>query len=317
MATATVSSISRSDQGRSAEQRQSLVRHLSLPFLLPLLAGGCASARLTQFAGFAQAGTAYVKASQVVLDEAGTAAIEADSLILRRAREGLTSPEERERLIIANNTELRKRLFLLRQIGRHGRLLQSYFETLAALADSKAPETLGAAAKGVFEAIGNLSPTIKQASFKGATVETVILPATTFIVQRIKVRALEEELKARSKGIERELALQEAALLTIATTLKTDLQASLEVEETTEVIRPFATAKELDDRWVQRRREILQARVAAASADSAAAAASKLRESFVALVENRLTEPSIAEIIEEINSVLDLMEQVRHGSSSK
>src|SRR6266403_1080241 len=58
-------------------------------FLVGLLqiTSGCAAARLTQFHNFAQAGTAYTKASQAVLDEAGTAAIEADSLIAQKGRD--------------------------------------------------------------------------------------------------------------------------------------------------------------------------------------------------------------------------------------
>jgi hypothetical protein len=71
--------------------------------------GGCASARLTQFHNFAQAGTAYVKASQVVLDEAGTASVDADSLIAIKGREGLPTPDERRKFIVANNDELKPR----------------------------------------------------------------------------------------------------------------------------------------------------------------------------------------------------------------
>jgi hypothetical protein len=275
---------------------------------------GCASARLTQFHNFAQAGTAYVKASQVVLDEAGTASIEADSLIAIKGREALATPEERRKFILSNNDELRKRLLILGEIGRHGQLLQSYFETLGALADPKAPPTLGAAAQGVFESIGKLSPTIKNASLGGLKVQDAIPQATNFVVQSFKVKALESELKARSKDIERELALQEAAFKVISANLETDLTAKLELEETEEVIKPFATAKDLPKEWVQRREEILQARVAVASSESAASAAAKLRESFVALVENRLSETSITQLISAINSILDLTQKIQKAT---
>src|SRR5882724_8005391 len=137
----------------STYRRSHLCSVLAALFLAGLaqITGGCAAARLTQFHNFAQAGTAYTKASQAVLDEAGTAAIEADSLIAQKGRDALRTADERRRFIIGNNQELRKRLVLLGDIGRHGRLLQSYFETLAQFADPKAPETLGTAAKGVFD----------------------------------------------------------------------------------------------------------------------------------------------------------------------
>ena len=95
-----------------------------LALLLVSLMSGCAATRLTQFHNLSQAGTAYVKASQVVLDEAGTAAIDADSLISQQGRDGLKTAEERRKSITKSDEELRKRLLILREIGRHERLLE-------------------------------------------------------------------------------------------------------------------------------------------------------------------------------------------------
>src|SRR5713101_8496700 len=67
------------------------------------IVSGCAAARLTQFHNFAQAGTAYVKASQTVLDEAGNAAIEADSLIAQKGRDGLRTADERREFIVGED----------------------------------------------------------------------------------------------------------------------------------------------------------------------------------------------------------------------
>jgi hypothetical protein len=53
----------------------------AIPLRLLQFTTGCASARLTQFHNFAQAGTAYVKASHSVLYEAGIAFIRTDSFI--------------------------------------------------------------------------------------------------------------------------------------------------------------------------------------------------------------------------------------------
>jgi len=121
----------------STYRRSHLCSVLTALFLagLPQITSGCAAARLTQFHNFSQAGAAYTKATQAVLDEAGTAAIEADSLIAQKGRDGLRSADERRQFIIGENQELRKRLVLLGDIGRHGRLLQSYFEALAALSE--------------------------------------------------------------------------------------------------------------------------------------------------------------------------------------
>lgn len=281
----------------------------SLQFL-----GGCAAARLTQFHNFAQAGTAYTKASQVVLDEAGSAAIQEDSLVLEKNREGLTTAEARRNFINGQNQELRKRLALLEDIGRHGRLLQSYFETLAVLSDPKAPDSLGTAAQGVFNSIAALSPAIKDASLGGVKIGDRIPQATNFVVQVFKQKALENELKARSAAIERELALQEAAFAVITSTLEADLTVQLQLQETQDVIEPFASPKDLPKGWATRREEILRAKVAAGSSKAAQEAAAKLRESFVALVENRLSEPSIADIIAAINSMLKSVEAIKKAT---
>lgn len=289
---------------------------LALLLLIILTTVGCA-ARLTQFQSFAQAGTAYVKASQTVLNEAATASIETDSLIAIKGREALKTPEERRNSLLESNGQLRKRLRLLNEIGKHGRLLQSYFDDLAALADPNAPASLGAAAQGIYESISKLSPTIKNASLGGLKVQDAIPAATNIVVHAFKVKALENELKARSSAIERELGLQEAAFKVISDNLATDLKAKLEIQESEEVIEPYSQGKDLSVDWVQRREEILQAQVAAGSAKAAAEAATKLRESFVALAEDRLTEPSITELVADINSILDLTEKIQEASPPK
>jgi len=231
---------------------------------------------------------------------------------------GLEHLDERYLRAVGYSTKSKRgalpKMVLLGDIGRHGRLLQSYFEALAALADPKAPATLGTAAQGVFDSIGGLSPTIKSASLGSVKIGDRIPQATNFVVQVFKAKALENELKARSKAIERELALQEAAFTVITSTLETDLAVQLQLEETEDVIEPFAAPKDLPKGWAARREEILRARVAAASSKAAQEAAAKLRESFVALVENRLSEPSIAGIIAAINSMLNSTEAIKKAT---
>jgi len=295
--------------------RHTQVARKGLVILWAVAAGGCASARVAQFHSFAEAGRAYVKASQVVLDEAGTAAIDADSVVALRGREALDASGRRAHLIEQDKL-LATRLLLLKQIGRHGRLLESYLDTLQALADSDAPETVGTAAKAAFDSVAKLSPSIKDASIGDVKVESLIPPAASFVVGRLKLKALENELKARSQAVERELALQEAALKAITSSLETDLMARLKSQQT-DVVRLYAADGELGDAWVERRRQVLQAQVSAQSAGKAAEAAAELRNSFVALVERRLTETSIQQVIANINSVLDLIDQVRKVDSEE
>jgi hypothetical protein len=281
---------------------------VTLPLLL--LLQGCVSARLAQFSGFSQAGVAYVKASGTFIDEAGSAAIRGDSALLLKARPDLPQPERRERVSTANKL-LTQRLLLLRQIKRHGQLLQDYFEVMGSMADSKAPESLGAAAQGVYDSLAKLSPTLKDAKIGGSTVSDFIPSVVPIVVAPLKAKTLENELRERGPLIERELALQEAMLTVLSQEIKTDLSIELNTQLTQDVINPYISAGEVPDDWAARREEILSATVASQSAGAAAQAANELRLGFQKLAANQFDSAALSSLIADINSILDLAEKIK------
>src|SRR5262245_17765732 len=146
---------------------------------------GCASARLAQFRSFSQAGAAYVKASDVFLEQAGAAAVRGDSALLLRNRADLDEAQRRS-TILTRNDLLEKRLLILRQIKAHGRLLRDYFEVIGEMADSKAPESLGIAAKGVYDSLSKLSPVLKSATIGASKVSDAIPPVVSMVVGSLK-----------------------------------------------------------------------------------------------------------------------------------
>ena len=79
------------------------------------------------------------------------------------------------------------------------------------------------AVDGLYSSILQVSPTLKNGSLGGSSIQNKIPQATNFVVQAFEVKALEKELKMHSKDIERELALQEAAFKAIADDLTTGL----------------------------------------------------------------------------------------------
>ena len=277
---------------------------------LVLLLQGCVSARLAQFSGFSQAGVAYVKASGTFIDEAGSAAIRGDSALLLKARPDLPQPERRERISNANKL-LTQRLLLLRQIKRHGQLLQDYFEAMGSLADSKAPESLGAAAQGVYDSLAKLSPTLKNAKIGSSTVSDFIPAVVPIVVAPLKAKTLEKELRERGPLIERELALQEAILTVLAQEIKTDLSIELNTQVTAEVIDPYVSGSEVPNDWVTKREEVLGATVASQSAGAAAQAANELRLSFQKLAANQFDSAALSFLIADINSILDLTDKIK------
>jgi len=266
-------------------------------------ATGCA-ARTSQFHDFATAGVAYVKASEAVLDEAGSATIRADTAVMITARPN-TPEAERGARIRESNTLLKQRMVVLRDIRRHGRQLQRYFEALASIADSKAPESAAKAAESAFEGLAGLSAAIKNSSLK-----PVVPTVTTLTVGAFKARILEDELRRRADAIAAELALQEAAFAVIGDQLKTDLGVQLNTIETQQIITPYRSAADLPKDWGATREQFLKTLTASASADAAGQAARALREAFEAVVANRFDQMAFASLLADITEMLTIAEQI-------
>jgi hypothetical protein len=272
--------------------------------------GGCATARLNQFRGFSQAGVAYVNASQAVTDEAGTAAISASSATLIKARPDLAEKDRRDAIVQADD-DVRQRLVILHQVSSHAQLLQSYFQTLADMVDSKAPQDIGAAAQGLYNSIATIGKPLASATIGKEKVADFIPAVENIVVQNIKVKELETELRARAPAIERELATQEAILGALAKDMNDNLTITLQVQETETVIKPFASNGPLPPDWPARRDQLLVGNAAAHSAGTARNAAKALRASFVRLVAGNLSESDISSLVSEINSLLDLAGKIK------
>lgn len=275
-----------------------------------VLQAGCTTARLNQFHGFAQAGVSYVQASQLVLDEAGNAVIQNDSSVLRQARPAF-SPEERRDRVKRSNQLLRQRLSILRDVARHGRLLQSYFESLAEMADGKSEEALNKSAAAALDGVTKLGAVLSGASIGTSAVSSFVPSITMPAVAHIRVHVLEIELRTHGKKVAEELGLQEAVFQAISNELKTDVQSRTNLLETQEIIEPYAAEGELPKEWNTRRQEILSASAAAQSAEVCAGAARKLRESFEALTANKLDSVTASGLAADIRSVLAVAESIR------
>jgi hypothetical protein len=288
-------------------------RRIAAGLLAACAASGCASARLTSFHDFSTAGVSYVKAADRVLTDAGTAAIRSDTAVLIAARPGLSEEERRERVITANEL-LRERLRILEDVRRHGRLLQQYFEALTALADSKAPASASAAAQSTFKALGGLSESIRSARIGATTIGTLLPVAVEPVVASFKAGALERELRKRAGAIANELALQQAALHAIAGMLTVDVQEQMNVEESQEIVAPYARNAALARSWADARERLLETSAALANADAAAHAAASLRQAFVSLVEKRFDAAALQALLDDIDAVVDVAEVVGKGT---
>ena len=287
-----------------------LSRLLTVGVFALVLTTGCASQRVGQFRSFAAVGDAYVDALGPLLDEAGEAAIDNDSLILLSTRAS-TDAAERARTLQSHNEALSRRIGLLGAIRRHALLLQGYFAALAALADADADTRISAALDSSLDRLATIRGTLRSAP----EISVLAKPVTRIAVGNFKKRALDQELRARAQVIAEDIDLQRAALQAISETLRADLEQMTNLRERKQVVEPFVgTGSVSESEWATARRRALTQRAAARSAEAAAAAADALKQSYVALAENRLDAVQLDTVLNHINQILDLLEELESAS---
>ena len=286
-------------------------RYLAMLCILTLIIPitGCATARLNRFNTFAQAGISYTAASDTVIQAAGEATINTDSALLVKHRPDLNESTRRSNITTQNHL-LKQRLAVLQLISAHGKLLQAYFEALAALSDPKATDTVGPAAQGVYDALAKVSPDLKNAKMGTTSVSDFLPIVSAPVVANFKVHALNKELRTRSVAITNELALQEAAFKAIESELKTDIQVQQNIRETSNIDQ-FASDKALPGEWSSERRTILMVHPAITSVDAAAKAAAHLRSAYTALVENRFDNTDFQGVMSDVSNILAITQKIQ------
>lgn len=281
---------------------------LLVPAVLALTA--CTTARVSQFKQFAEAGVAYVEAVDALTREAAGASVNADSAVLARTRSAVPQ-DDRARTVLEHNDLLRRRVEILADLRRHAGLLAAYFVALGSMTDPDAPAEVGEAATQFVESLGAVGGRLRTARVGDMAVDDFTGSVVEISVAHFQRAQLERELRARAPVIERELDLQRAAMQAVVAAMETDLGVVLQHEEQVDVVEPFRGNAKLPKTWSKRRREILTASTAAASAGAATAAAEKLGEAFVALAENRFGAAEYLAVMGEIRRTLDLIAAVR------
>ena len=282
---------------------------LSLLVAMALLSG-CSTHRINQFENFAKAGKGYTEAIVVLSEEAGNAAIDTDSHLLIKDRDSFDETE-RTSEYSKRTKALKELLSELRKFRKHSDLLKKYFLSLETLATSDAPSGISESAGNLVEELQKVSPALKEATIGEATVKDCATKAVSISVAIFQQKALEKELKANAKTIERELDLQHAFLSALSIELEADLNDLIKIKEYQEVAKPYKEGAKLPEDWVKNRRELLSSVVMMSSVDNAKKAAKELKKTFVALAENKIQPGDFENLFADINSILDLIELVQ------
>ena len=275
-----------------------------------LVLGACSTARVNQFKQFAEAGIAYVEAVDALTREAAGASVNADSAVLARTRSALPQ-DVRARTVLEHNQLLKQRIGILADLRQHAGLLGAYFVSLGAMTDPDAPAEVGDAAAQFVESLGAVGGRLRIARVGDLAVDDFTGQVVEIAVANFRQARLERELRLRAPILARELDLQHAAMRVVVEAMATDIGVVLRYEEQTDVVDPFRGNAKLPKTWAKRRREILTASIAVASADAAAVAALKLGEAFAALAENRFGAVEYLAVMGEIRRMLDLIAAVR------
>jgi len=275
-----------------------------------LVVGGCAS-RLGQFSDLSEAGVAYAEAMDKLLKESGALSIDADSAVLIESRSGLSSgyDGERDKRLDKHNKLLKERLIIISYIIRHGELLKSYFEVLGALASTNVGEDIASASNGIIAELGKLSPRIANAEFGDIRIGSLVEPPTRMVVAAFRQAALEKELRANAKTIERELALHTAAIRAVARMWKTDQKIIVEGKSIMNR-EQFVKNGPLPKSWAADRRSIIISDSALGLVDSAIKASVKLRKAFVKVVQKQVNIEDVLLLLRDLDDVRALVELV-------
>ena len=293
---------------------QKSLRSFMVAALLAGIAGtgltGCASTRTQQFRTFAEAGGDYARAAEALAQEAGGAAVDADSYILLKDRPELTV-EDRERMYTEHTLALKDYLAELRRYQQHCRLLGRYFSAVRELAASGDPDSLAEATGRVVDRLQRISPDLKRATV-GYPVRDYLSEAVRLSMASFRSDALEEELRQHAVAIERELDLQYAFLAALTEDLQADLRAIRRMREADEVAQPFLGERSLPRGWLATRRELMRSEETVESVANARQAAEELRRAFIKLVEGDFGDEDMEALFEDIHGLIDLVDLMRN-----
>lgn len=289
---------------------------------------GCDSSRLNQFSTFASAGSVYIQSFHTLVQQAGSAMITSDSATMFEARQRLvTDPkgatvtwdpqkDKHEQEIANDDQALQQYLANLQLIDRHATLLGSYFNAIAQLTNGKQATTTVAAADNLVDSINKLDPAVEQAKFANVTVKQFLQPVITLVVDHFEVKALNDELKRDASAIDQALNLEQAAVTAIGAQIRASTNATLQVQEQTDVILPYAGSGQLSEAdWNSKRLAFLQTQATLQNLDSATKAITDLRTDFQQLVQNKNAAIDFNTLMNDINSVASYVAAVESGTT--
>jgi len=277
---------------------------LTIPLSAILLTGCVSTAPKSDYTAFAQAGTAYASAVDKLLNLAGVAQVDSTSWTLINEKNTTT---EMDLKTYDTKTKIDvQRLEKITKLRTQAKLLAQYFSQLESLATSDAPEKTQIAIEGVVSNLGKLNSRLPN--------NVPALPALGKFMVDSKIRlALKNELEERKDLIRNELYIHEQLLEQLRNEISHALTLEKSTKEQTLVIDPFLNKSPLKDpeNWASTRHNVVYMPITVEELRSAENAAKKMRETFETLLSGGDPKSQINTLLNDIDSILSIIETVK------
>ena len=275
------------------------------------LLNACGS--IKDYALLSQAGQSYTQAIDKLLEATKKISIDSSSEAMLRDR--ANTVEERTRVYTQTRKTDTEWLSLLSKMQDHTDLLSQYFRRLQALATSDASER---AQQETDHLITNLSKVGNEIRSNQFVTEHKVIPQIVNIAVKAHVRAsLKTELQARQATIQKELDTQEEILILIKQELKRQLTELQNNQEQRLLYTPYVTEQKIvnPDGFVRERNRILSLTNTIPEIEQATQVSQELRSSFLDLLDGKLTLARVNVLVTDINSLLNVAQQVTPSKS--
>jgi len=273
---------------------------------------GCAATQVVKESDqFAANGIAFSDSIAPLIDESFVLAVNADSMVLAQARENITDSGVRGAQLKQSDKHLETRLKILRDLKRHAYLLRSYFVAIRAITQTDAASGITEATKGLVDQMAKLKPGIAEAAIGEKSVSEFIEPGVKLAVAAYQNKALRQELSERADTIDREIALQEAALTAIYEQMRADKELEILVKVRNPIFSAYTGQGKLPNDWSRQRVDAFKLVISIDSYEDAVKAAKALRQSWQAFAEKRLDSASLLDLTRLTQELVALVKKIK------
>jgi hypothetical protein len=287
------------------------------PVLLLASLTGCATARVPDFQAFATAGTAYTQAVTGLISEVGNTAVDANSVKLLESRSlaSVSLPD-----FAQQDQDMRNYLGELTRIQTQVNLLGDYFNALAALATSSAPQSFSTEVQSLATTLIGVTNEVRGTTIAQASqIEAAAGSVGGLVVKEVQGRELTKELEARKQTIADILQLQQALLATLSSQTEANARFTTALDYDQQVVQPFM-ANQVNQTnqktWITERFSLLSQPVLVDQVNTTAEAARSLQQAWNKLLSNDLTATEIQAITAELAPVLASLAALKPKSQS-